>query len=174
MKILFASTLIPGLILGLASGIATAQEWGRPAYPANWHGGPPLPPLGSSAPYIEPYTGYRAGTVATPAPVAGVVYVQPYAVMIRPDGYAVPQRYVTRTVKGVYWGTYEYRQRVPVVQGPPQSRCIVANLNGTALDEGCALVSIPFGEEPRLRAKFGNYAPDSGYVTNLPADDDYR
>ncbi len=166
MKTLFASALI----LSVSAAMVAAQEWGRPAYPDNWRGGPPLPPLGQVAPYPQ----YAPDIRATSRPVTGVIYVQPYAVYVSPGEYAVPQRFVTRTVTGVYWGTYEFRQRVPVVQGPPESQCIVANLNGTALDEGCGLVSIPAGDESRLRAKFGNYAPDSGYVTNLPADDDYR
>ncbi len=46
-------TIAIGFILAAVSATAlSAQQYGRPAYPDNWSGGPPLPPLGPSPVHV--------------------------------------------------------------------------------------------------------------------------
>lgn len=142
-----------------AASAATAQTYGRPAYPDNWNGGAPLPPIYGTT-YAETQS-YRTNT--------SVTYVQPYAAYTQPQVvYVAPQVYV--------WGGYDSRRTTgPLVDGPPQSRCIVSTLNGTDWSDGCAgRVHINPADIPYLRAKFSAWRLDSGVVTNLPTDSEYR
>jgi len=70
-----------GLVLAAVSATSlSAQQYGRPAYPDNWNGGPPLPPL-NEAPiyttqgrviYVNPGEAYVA---------VGDVYTQSHIVV---------------------------------------------------------------------------------------------
>lgn len=171
------------MALTFAAGAASAQQMGGPAYPDYWTGGPPLPPIGAAygarphAEYVTP--GYVSPGYATPGYVTpgyvspgyvtpGVTYVQPGYVA---PGYVAPRAYAYRVERRVV--TYEVA--VPVVSGPPQSRCVVAVLNGTAYgDASCIGVTINPADMPYLRQKFSSYVPNSGYALSLPSDDDYR
>lgn len=170
--------------LALGAGAAMAQQAGGPAYPDNWNGGPPLPPIGGGAYYAQPHAGYvqpRAQVVQPGYVQPGYVtpgYVQPGYVQpgyvapgyVQP-GYVAPRGYVYQTQRRVV----TYQVAVPAVAGPPQSRCVVAILNGTAYgDAGCIGVTINPADIPSLRQKFSAYRPNSGYALNLPSDDDYR
>lgn len=156
--------------------VAAAQDYARPAYPDSWNGGAPLPPLGGGgvhttnghAYYGAPQYGYVA-----PQPQ----YVPPQSQYYNPQGYYTqpyvayqqPQAYTYRT----YVRTSTYRVAVPAVQGPPESRCIVANLNGARYTENCIDVTVRPNEDAYLRQKFSGYRRNSGYTINLPMDGDY-
>ncbi|MCB1368783.1 MAG: hypothetical protein KDK00_13520 [Rhodobacteraceae bacterium] len=179
-----------GLVaLACTATFAAAQDYGRPAYADNWNGGAPLPPLGAGgqAYYTAPQYIYAApqahyGYVA-PQPqytyvAPQVQYVPPQPQYYNPQGYVVqpygiyqqPQTYTYRK----YVGTTSYRAAVPAVQGPPESRCIVANLNGARYTDNCMDVNIRPVEDAYLRQKFSGYRRNSGYTTNLPMDGDFR
>lgn len=180
------------IALGLAAlactaTFAAAQDYARPAYPDNWNGGTPLPPLGYGGGYATGGQGYynapQYGYVA-PQPQHGYVappaqYVPPqpqyynpqvYTLYPPPVTYVQPQTYTYRT----YTRTTTYRAAVPAVQGPPESRCIVANLNGARYTDNCIDVTIRPIEDSYLRQRFSGYRPNSGYTINLPMDGDYR
>ncbi|NOX38983.1 MAG: hypothetical protein GXP05_00245 [Alphaproteobacteria bacterium] len=183
-------TLILAALLAASASAGQAQTYGTGAYPDNWQGGPPLPPINQPmgyvqqpqgyyaqprVQYVEPQETYMQPYYAQPqvryAQPQAQVYLQPPIRYAQPQGrYVQTQTYVTRA----YLGNYIVEQRAPLVQGPPQSRCVVANLNGTALQEGCGMVSINPADAPMLRQKFSAYRRNSGYVLNLPADSEYR
>jgi hypothetical protein len=116
--------------------------------------------------YVEPQETYVQPYYAQPQ----IAYVQPRVQYLPAQTYGTT--YAARAYGTAYGTTYASQQ--PLLQGPPQSRCVVANLNGTALQEGCGMVSINPADVPMLRQKFSAYRPNSGYVLNLPADSDYR
>ncbi len=186
-------TLILAALLAASASAGQAQTYGTVAYPDNWQGGPPLPPVNQPmgyslqpqgyyaqprVQYVQPQEIYvRPYYAQTQVQPQARVYLQPPVQFVQAQGrYAQPQvRYMQTQpyASRAYSSTYVVQQRLPLVQGPPQSRCVVANLNGTALQEGCGMVSINQVDAPMLRRKFSAYRPNSGYVLNLPADSDY-
>ncbi len=178
------------IILGLVATTlmatsAVAQQAGGVAYPSNWAGGPPLPPVGqqyttysqtqSYVEYVQPQAVYAQPRVVYAQPQ--VSYYQPQVTYAQPGAVYYAQRndvpYSTAN-----WATiYSSGQRVrgQAVQGPPQSRCLVSTLNGTQWQDGCGLsVNITPADRAYLRQKFSRYQPNTGYALNLPSDEDMR
>jgi len=197
-------TLILAALLAASATAGQAQTYGTPAYPDNWQGGPPLAPINQSMGYTAQSQGYyaqpRVQYVEPQETYVQPYYAQPQIAYVQPRVQYLPaQTYGTAYTSRAYGTTYAsraygttftsraygtgytsraygttYASQQPLLKGPPQSRCVVANLNGTALQEGCGMVSINPADVPMLRQKFSAYRPNSGYVLNLPADSDYR
>jgi len=165
-------TIVRKLIIGTAVAAITATTASMSsaggAYPDNWAGGPPLPPIGQTTYVQQPQAYYVQPQVQYIQPQ--VQYIQPQTAYVQPQvQYVQPQAYSTRS----YNQTYSYQQAAPAVQGPASSRCIVSNLNGTQWQDGCGQVRINPADVPHLRQKFSAYRPNSGYVLNLPSDFEY-
>jgi|GEM_PF-2638036 len=166
--------------------IATASLADGVAYPSNWRGGPPLPPVngyaeGYTAPVYDNGYGYARPVYVQPY----VSYAQPRTVHVEPPevhivpSYIAPSydAYAGHNYVGAGYDPYYSPGQGPqagYVQGPPQSRCIVSNLNGTRWQDGCTNVTVNPMDAPYLRQKFSHYQPNSGYTLNLPADNDER
>ncbi len=174
---------VAGTILFSAT-LATMSQAGGVAYPDNWRGGPPLPPVNNT------YYGTYGQAYVTPDNESWEqhVLVQPYVTYARPQTVYVEPTETYSTRSYVAYGAPNYVApgydpyyspgQAPMygaVQGPPQSHCIVSTLNGTQWQDGCAgVVHISPADAPFLRHKFSRYQSNTGYVQNLPTDEDYR
>ena len=156
------SVMIAAMTLSLSSTVVMAQV----AYPDNWAGGPPLPPLGATANYVvQPQVQHIQPQLQHIQPQ--VQYAQPQV------QYSQPQVRYTQPQPIASSRTYGAQPGIVAVHGPAGSRCIVAILNGERRNGQCGNVWIAPGDQAYLRQKFSAYRPNSGYVLNLPSDDEY-
>ena len=80
------------LVVGVFAAVltvsaASAQTYGRPAYPDTWNGGPPLPPLHSSTGYVTHTKGNYNGNLAYQA-TPGYLVDHPQTQLSRARAYA--------------------------------------------------------------------------------------
>lgn len=122
--------LLMALGVMLITNDASADQYGRPAYPDYWYGGPPLPPLGHAQPMYSDGYSYRPSYSYTPS------YSHPTTT------YA-PQTRVTVTTT--------IRVHQTTGWNGTSANCIVSNLYGTHWQDGCEKLNLTPSEAAYLR-----------------------
>ncbi len=144
------TVLLGALALACTTNFAAAQQAGGVAYPDNWNGGPPLPPINQSRTYAVQPQGYYVQPQ--------VQYVQPRVQYIQPQvQYVQPRNYYVQPNVVYVQPQVGYSQRVYY----PQTSTYFVSPRTEVLDPQTIL-----SRQRAHQYRFGQSAPQVIYVTN--------